>query len=514
PLPLPFGLEILFFAGNFKDHAAELYKKYGDICEFRLGGYRRIVLSKPDYFENLLSNSTNLALFARQEYPPDVNLLQTFGRGMFLNNNYDTWKINRYFLLQSVSTLGFNKEAIKSITGLFEELDGYWNLLKKFQPNNDGWLEIDFSPWVNKFIFDNISIVITGEQGCSMASFYNTFDDSDKSKVESSSFNDLKSYNSDKFAQAIVTYMRGLIIFYFIHPFLRCYVPLLRNKANAVLESRDYLFKTIDDMIERRKFDFKNTPQKLKSKHDLLTLLITSNHDAKSNMTESLTNEEIRALIFDSFLAGADTSSNTISFIIYYICHNPHVKRKMINEIDSVLQNNFSGTLSITIDHLDKLRYCEAIIKETLRIMPVSPVSQRFASAKCEVAGYIWPAKTQFHLNYASIHMNEKYWINPTVFDPDRFYLQNDLSELTENLNNKNIKTIQGRDKYSYVVFGGGIRICPGRKLAIINILSFMVLMFKKYDIELIDKEAPLKTHTGHLTHCSELKIKIRPRIH
>ncbi|CAG8789660.1 12896_t:CDS:2, partial [Cetraspora pellucida] len=506
PLPLLFGLENVFFDGNFKDLAADLYKKYGDICEFRLGGSRRIVLTKTDYFENLLSNSKNLALFTKHDYSPDMNLLKNYGRGMFLNNDYDTWKVNKYFLLQSISTPGFNNDSIKYIIELFEELDGYWNLLKKFKSsnddNNDDRLEIDFLSWANRFMTDNISIIITGERGCSMASYYNTFnsDKSDKSELASSSFDDSKPYNSDKFTQALVTYMRGAVIFHVVHPLLRRYVPFFRIKVNKILESRDYLLNTMDDMIERRKLDFKNTPQKLKSKHDLLTNLITANYNAKSNMTESLSDEDIRALIFDVFLAGSDTSSNMLCFMIYYICHNTHVKQKLFDEIDSVFPNN-SDTLSITFEHLEKLKYCESIVKETFRMMPVLPVSQRVASAECEVAGYTWPAKTTFHLNFASIHMNEKYWDNPTIFDPDRFYLKNDLSELNDddlnNFDNENRKFIQGRDKYSLVMFGGGIRICPGRKLAMINILSFMTLMFKKYDVELMNKEAPLKTQNG-----------------
>ncbi|RIB15211.1 cytochrome P450 [Gigaspora rosea] len=514
PLPLPFGLESLFFDGNFKRLTADLCQKYGDICEFRLGGYRRIVLSKPDYFENLLAPSKNLAIFATSEYSPGVDMLGTFGLGMFLNNNYENWKINKYFLLQSISTPGFSEEAIKFTIESFEKLDGYWNSLKKSQSCEDDWLQIDFSQWMNRFMTDNISIIATGERGCSMDSYYNTFN-SDKSKLESSHFDDPKLYNSEKFIRALIAYTRGLNLFYFVHPFLVRYVPFLKNKANLLQENINYALKTLDNMIERRKFDFANTPQKLKSKHDLLTLLITANHDAKRKMVESLTDEDIRALLFDIFLAGSDSTSSTLCYIIYNICHNPHVKQKMFDEIDSVFPGNSSSTLCITLDHLGKLKYCEAIIKEASRMTPVLPISKRVTNAECKVAGYKWPAKIVFHLNYANIHMNEKYWINPTVFDPDRFDLQNDLNEFNDDLSisdKENKKSTHDRDKFSLIMFGGGIRICPGKRLAMTNLLSFMALIFKKYDVELMDMEAPLKTYTGVITNCLELKIKVKPR--
>ncbi|RIB29134.1 cytochrome P450 [Gigaspora rosea] len=513
PLPLPFELEDFFFDGDFKCLTADLHRKYGDICEFRLGGYRRIVISKPDYLENLLSSSKNLALFAKFEHTPAMEISGKFGRGMFFSSNYENWKINKYFLLQSISTPGFNEDAIKNTNELFEELGGYWNSLKKSHSFHDNWLELDFLQWINRFMTDSISIVITGERGCSMSSYYSTFI-TDQFKLGSSQFDDPKSYNSDKFSRALIAYNRGLMFFNIVHPFLRHYVPYFKNKADAILKSGDYIFGTMDNMIERRKIDFANNPQKLKSKHDLLSILITANNDAKNKMIESLTDEDIRALLLDIFLAGSDTSSNTLCYTIYYICQNPHVKQKMLDEIDSVFPINSSDSLHITIDHISKLKYCdEAIIKEASRMMPVVPVSKRVASAECEVAGYKFQAKTVFHLNYASIHMNGKYWNNPTAFDPNRFYLHDNLGEFNDDLSNsdkENKKSI--KDKFSLVIFGGGIRLCPGRKLAMITMLSFMVLMFKKYDVELVDMDAPLKTHTGFLTNCLELKVKIKPR--
>ncbi|RIB29135.1 cytochrome P450 [Gigaspora rosea] len=312
-----------------------------------------------------------------------------------------------------------------------------------------------------------------------------------------------------------MTYIRGKMFFNVVHPFLRRYEPYFKNKADALLENGNYILRTLNKMIERRKLDFANIPQKLKSQHDLLSILITANNNAKNKMTESLTDEDIRALLLDIFIAGSDTSSNTLCYIVYYICQNPHVKQKMFDEIDSVFPNNSSDTLRITTGHIAKLKYCEALIKEASRMMPVVPVSKRVASAECEVAGYKFQAKTVFHLNYASIHMNEKYWNNPTVFDPDRFYLHDNLSEYNDDLSNsdkENKKSIHDKDKYSLVIFGGGIRLCPGRKLAMISMLSFMVLMFKKYDVELVDMSAPLKTYTGFITNCLELKIKIKSR--
>ncbi|RIB29131.1 cytochrome P450 [Gigaspora rosea] len=459
PLPLPFRLESHFFDGNIRRFAAELCQKYGDICEFRLGGHRRILVSKQEYIEDLLSPSRTV--FIKHENSQALDMLGIVGRGMFFNNDYDIWKINKYFLLQSISTHGFNEEAIKRTIELFEKLNGYWNSLKKTLSCNDEWFEMDLLPWIKSLMTDNISIIITGERGCSMAKYYDTFN-SNKSKIETV-FDDPIVYDSDKFSRTTSAHIKGTFSLYDVYPFLLRYVPFFKNKANAILKDRDYILKTLGNMIEKRRFDFANSPQKLKSKHDLLTLLITANNDAKkSKMIESLTNEDISALLYDASIAGAVTASNTLCYAIYYICCNPHVKQKMFDEIDSVFPNNSSDKLCLTSENLAKLRYCESIIKEALRLTHVVPVLKRVSSAERKVAGYTWPSETVFHLNHAGMHIDEKYFVNPTAFDPDRFYLQNDLSELNDDLGNfdkENNKPIN--KKCSLIIFGRGMRLCP-----------------------------------------------------
>ncbi|CAG8708821.1 33038_t:CDS:2, partial [Racocetra persica] len=463
----------IFYDGNLKRISATLYQKYGDICEFRLGGYRRILLSRTDYFEDLLNPSTkNAMLFAKHEYTYAWDDLGTFQRGVFFNNNYETWKINRYLFSQSISTPGFNNEFIKHINKSFEELDGYWNSLRKSRLSGNDQLEMDFLLWINRFTSDIISVLVTGEQAYSMASYYNTFD-----SIEDSLFDKSKLQHSDKFINAIITHIRGTIFFVHVYPFLRRYVPLIKDKANSLLENRDFIFKTLDDIIEKRKIELAKTPQELLSRHDILTFLLSVNNDAKDKIAD----EEIRSILLDVFL-------------------------------DLVFP---SDTSYVTADIIAKLKYCEAIIKETARIMPITSVSKRVAVAECEVAGYTWPARTMFHLNYASIHMNEKYWANPNVYNPDRFYLKNNLDEFENDLrtfDNEDQKFSHNMNRYSLVIFGGGVRICPGRRLAMINMLSFMALMFKKYDVELANMQAPLNTYTKFITTCLGLKIKIKPR--
>ena len=182
-----------------------------------------------------------------------------------------------------------------------------------------------------------------------------------------------------------------------------------------------------------------------------------------------------------------------ISFITYYLGHNPDVKRKMLEEIDRVFQGD--KTRPIMENDIHKLKYCEAIIKEVDRILPVATMLQRYSEEPDEVAGYKWPAGTMFQVNAVFIHKNGDYWEDPETFNPDRW--------MVEGFEPK---------KYSFIMFGGGLRICPGRKLAMIELVSLTALLNRKYEIDLVDMEAPLKIKSRVINTCTGLLVKIKPR--
>ncbi|CAB4395416.1 unnamed protein product [Rhizophagus irregularis] len=161
-----------------------------------------------------------------------------------------------------------------------------------------------------------------------------------------------------------------------------------------------------------------------------------------------MTYSEIGGIIFDGFLGGSDTTANAISFIIYYILH---VIQKMIEEINRIFQGD--KIRPITENDFQKLKYCEVIVKEVSRIFP------RCIEKSDEITGYQWPAGTMFRINADVIHKNEDCCEDPDKFNPDRWMVEG----LEPN-------------KHSLLMFVGGLRICPGRKLAMIELICLMAL--------------------------------------
>lgn len=85
----------------------------------------------------------------------------------------------------------------------------------------------------------------------------------------------------------------------------------------------------------------------------------------KSQVTRKWEDEEIAAQAFIFFLAGFDTVSTTMSLIAYELAVNPDVQEKLIKELDETKRLLDGG--DITYDHLQKMKYMDQVISETLR---------------------------------------------------------------------------------------------------------------------------------------------------
>ncbi|RIB01881.1 cytochrome P450 [Gigaspora rosea] len=493
PLPLPIIECGYLFTGSTRELLESLHKKYGDICEYYLAGSRRILISSPEYVERILASSSKDTTFLiRFPYSEGLEELGMAGKGVVANHDVKSWKFNRQFINQVIFTPNFNNEAVKWMNVLTQELEEYWKSLANLKLSNDNLqhsknecqLEIDMKKWARRFTTDMIIILVTGERSYSMASYYNV------QSPEKITLTNALIEDSEKFIQRFTDHHFGFTYFIYFSSFLRHYMPFLRNKIKFLLKNRDNLFETLDMIIKKRRKEIEEIPIGAELRPDLLTSLIVTNTD------RDLNNVKLSREDREDF----SRPMTDVEIRVYYVCQFPQVKQKMIDEIDSVFPPNTSFHLKY--EDLLKLEYCDAIINEVGRIMPVPNEIRRYLENPSEVAGYQWEAGTMIHIYINGIHSNKNHWPNPEIFDPDRFYKESANS----NMNDK------ARHKYSLVTFGGGLRICPGIKLAMIELLSLMVIVFGKFDVDLVDINAPLNIKSGTITVCEELPIIIRPR--
>uniref|UniRef100_A0A914C4L3 Cytochrome P450 n=1 Tax=Acrobeloides nanus TaxID=290746 RepID=A0A914C4L3_9BILA len=80
-------------------------------------------------------------------------------------------------------------------------------------------------------------------------------------------------------------------------------------------------------------------------------------------LSKKLTTKEIASQCFIFLIAGFDTTSTTLASICYYLARNPSKQHILLTEIDDLSEG-------ITFERLQELKYMDAVIKETLRLVP------------------------------------------------------------------------------------------------------------------------------------------------
>ncbi|PWA70826.1 cytochrome P450 [Artemisia annua] len=184
-------------------------------------------------------------------------------------------------------------------------------------------------------------------------------------------------------------------------------------------------------------------------KKDLLQVLLELN-DQKTATSPSMT--QIKALIMDILVAGIDSSTTLLEWVMTEILKNRHV----MNRIQEELANIVGVNSMVEESHLPKLQYLNATIKETFRLHPVGALGlPRSPSQTCKIGGYTIPKDCTVFVNVWAIQRDPRYWDNPLEFKPDRFLIQ----EGTEKWD------FQGNNM-KFLPFGSGRRLCPGYPLA------------------------------------------------
>ncbi|KAI0795685.1 cytochrome P450 [Abortiporus biennis] len=126
-----------------------------------------------------------------------------------------------------------------------------------------------------------------------------------------------------------------------------------------------------------------------------------------------------------AIIAGSDTTSGSLSNILYYLCRYPEVYKKLQDEVDEFFP---SGEDAFDTKQYHKMTYLDAIMNESLRLWPAGPSgSQR--TVKDESGGrfigpYFIATNTQARIHTYSVHRDPRnFFPNPDTFWPERWLI-------------------------------------------------------------------------------------------
>lgn len=229
-------------------------------------------------------------------------------------------------------------------------------------------------------------------------------------------------------------------------------VFFVRRERRAIRELNDIIGRIIR---ERR--------SSAQPREDLLDMLLRARDANGHPMSDAQLRDEVMTL----FLAGHETTALVLSWACYLIAENPHVDRKLAEELRTVL-----GARVPTPDDLPRLRYTEMVLKEVMRLYPAVWGIGRRALAECELGGFRIPAGSNIFILQWRTQRDARFFPDPERFDPERW---------------REDPVRSGKiPRFAYFPFGGGPRVCVGASFAMMEATLLLAMIQQKFHLELV----------------------------
>ncbi|XP_068642582.1 ent-kaurenoic acid oxidase 2-like [Aristolochia californica] len=202
-------------------------------------------------------------------------------------------------------------------------------------------------------------------------------------------------------------------------------------------------------------------------KQDFLQILIDSTDENGEKMSETQIVENIVSLI----LGGYESTSNVLTWALYYLAKYPAVLEKLKHETSSIAAKK-SGDGLLTMEDIRAMKYTPKVADELIRLANISPfIFRRVTKDNVVVNGYKFPKNWKVIVWIRSIHVDSTYYQDPLEFNPDRWG--------------------ESKPKVgTYTVFGHGPRYCPGNNMARLEVILFLFHVCLNYRWELLNPDS------------------------
>lgn len=195
---------------------------------------------------------------------------------------------------------------------------------------------------------------------------------------------------------------------------------------------------------------------------DLLSMLLSAQDEEGGG---GLTDLQVRDEAMTLFLAGQESTANSLVWTWYLISQHPQVEQKLHDELDSVL----GGRLP-EVDDLKKLAFTRMVFSESLRLYPPAWTVVRRAIQDYQVDGYVVPSGADIYMSQYVVHHDPRFFSNPFRFDPERW----------------NPDPASSLPQFAYFPFGGGPRLCIGESFAWMEGIMLIAAIASRWKMHLV----------------------------
>jgi cytochrome P450 len=408
---LPLVGNILDIARNPLEFAERLQRDYGDFAAFSLGkGNKTVLISDPHAVKQVLLETGK----SYNRGDPTYAMRTVLGNGLVTSEG-DFWKRQRKLAAPAFQHNSLNRYADLMVMYTQEMM----------------------ARWQSGAVYDLYEEMTLLAQRIIMKALFDV-DVQASAKEAGSAF--------DAMMHGLGAEMNGL------DAVLPSFIPTpSRRQMTAGV---DYINGLLLEIIEKRRGGGS-------TKDDLLTMLMGARDEEGKPMSDTQLLDEIRTL----YLAGHETTANTLSWSWLLLSQKPEVYATLEAEIDAVLEGR-----AATFEDVQHLPYCNAVIKESLRCYPAAWVFQRMALEDVELSGYAIPKGTFIWISPWVLHHDARWYEEPNTFMPERWLKEKQEQPLRE----------------AYIPFGGGPRICIGNGFAMMEGVLLLATMVQQYRVALL----------------------------
>jgi len=193
---------------------------------------------------------------------------------------------------------------------------------------------------------------------------------------------------------------------------------------------------------------------------DILSLLLGVRDEAGEGFSDKEVRDQVMTLMF----AGHDTSTSTLTFMMHELARHPEVVERLQAEQDEVLGGEVPD-----IDRLEReMPYLEMVMDEVLRLYPPAWIGPRRAVRDFEFGGH--QVRRGAYVNYCSwaSHRIPEVFPDPEAFIPERFTRERKAA----------------LPRGAYVPFGGGRRICIGKRFGQIEVKLVATMLLQRLRLD------------------------------
>ncbi len=197
---------------------------------------------------------------------------------------------------------------------------------------------------------------------------------------------------------------------------------------------------------------------------DFLTLLL------RAEGPEGLTREEIEDNIITFIGAGHETTARALGWTLYCLAEAPWERERIEAEIDGVRAAGLPPG-----EWLGAMPLTRAAFEEAMRLYPPAPSINREALAEDRYEDLTIVRGAQVLVMPWTVHRHRALWDRPDAFMPERFHPENR----------------DAIDRYQYLPFGAGPRICIGAGFAMQEAVIALGVLMSRFRFDTVAETKP-----------------------